>query len=106
MRASLASFTKLFVDKYKLENIRMNNILPGFIDPCEKEENRKLIPMGRLELKNEIASVVSFLCSDGGKRQVTGQNIKVDGGSVDCLINEILVTIKNPKLNQHKIGYL
>ena len=81
MRASLASFTKLFADKYASENIRMNNILPGFIDSLpEKEENRKLIPMGRYgSSKNEIASVVSFLCSDGGA-YITGQNIKVDGG--------------------------
>ena len=81
MRASLASFTKLFADKYASENIRMNNILPGFIDSLpEKEENKKLIPMGRYgSSKNEIASVVSFLCSDGGA-YITGQNIKVDGG--------------------------
>ena len=81
MRASLASFTKLFADKYASENIRMNNILPGFIDSLpEKEENKKLIPMGRYgSSKNEIASVVSFLCSDGGA-YITGQNIKVDRG--------------------------
>ena len=31
-RAGLTSFTKLFADKYASDNIRMNNILPGFID--------------------------------------------------------------------------
>ena len=81
MRASLASFAKLFADKYASENIRMNNILPGFIDSLpEKEENKNLIPMGRYgSSKNEIASVVSFLCSNGGA-YITGQNIRVDGG--------------------------
>jgi len=81
MRASLASFTKLFADKYASENIRMNNILPGFIDSLpEKEELKNLIPMGRYgSSRNEIASVVSFLASEGGA-YITGQNIRVDGG--------------------------
>ena len=81
MRASLASFTKLFADKYASENIRMNNILPGFIDSLpEKKDLKNLIPMGRYgSSKNEIASVVSFLASEGGA-YITGQNIRVDGG--------------------------
>src|SRR4051794_16729257 len=31
-RAGLAAFTRLFADKYAPDNIRMNNVLPGFID--------------------------------------------------------------------------
>ena len=31
-RAGLAAFTKLFADKYAADNVRMNNVLPGFID--------------------------------------------------------------------------
>lgn len=81
MRAGLASFTKLFSDKYASENIRMNNVLPGFIDSLpEKEEFRSMIPMGRYgNSLGEIASVVAFLASEGGA-YVTGQNIRVDGG--------------------------
>lgn len=81
MRAGLASFTKLFADKYAAENIRMNNVLPGFIDSLpEKEEFRASIPMGRYGSSlGEIASVVAFLASDGGA-YITGQNIRVDGG--------------------------
>jgi len=81
MRAGLAAFTKLFADKYAAENIRMNNVLPGFIDSLpEKEEFRSMIPMGRYgNSLNEIASVVAFLASDGGA-YITGQNIRVDGG--------------------------
>ncbi len=80
-RAGLAAFTKLFSDKYAADNIRMNNILPGFIDSLpEKEEFRARIPMGRYgKSYNEIASVVSLLASDGGG-YITGQNIRVDGG--------------------------
>lgn len=81
MRAGLAAFSKLFADQYAPDNIRMNNVLPGFIDSLpEKEEFRSMIPMGRYgnSLK-EIASVVAFLASDGGA-YITGQNIRVDGG--------------------------
>lgn len=81
MRAGLASFAKLFADKYAAENIRMNNVLPGFIDSLpEKEEFRAQIPMGRYGSSlGEIASVVAFLAGPGGA-YITGQNIRVDGG--------------------------
>ena len=47
-RAGLAAFTKLFTDKYGPDNVRMNNILPGFIDSLpESAERRDRIPMGR-----------------------------------------------------------
>ncbi|SFI32931.1 SDR family oxidoreductase [Jannaschia pohangensis] len=81
MRAGLAAFTKLFADRYAAENIRMNNVLPGFIDSLpEKEEFCSMVPMGRYgSSRNEIASVVAFLASPGGA-YITGQNIRVDGG--------------------------
>lgn len=80
-RAGLAAFTKLFSDKYAAENIRMNNVLPGFIDSLpEKEEFRSRIPLGRYGRSyDEIASVISLLASEGGG-YITGQNIRVDGG--------------------------
>ena len=79
-RAGLAAFTKLFADKYAPDNIRMNNILPGFIASLpEKEEFRARIPMGRYGHEEEIAATVAFLASEGGG-YITGQNIRVDGG--------------------------
>lgn len=80
-RAGLAAFTKLYADRYAADNIRMNNVLPGFIDSLpEKEEFRSRIPMGRYgNSYEEIASVVAFLASEGGG-YITGQNIRVDGG--------------------------
>jgi len=79
-RAGLAAFTKLFSDKNASENIRMNNILPGFIDSLpEKEEFRSRIPLNRYGKINEISEVVSFLASEGAA-YITGQNIRVDGG--------------------------
>ncbi len=79
-RAGLAAYTKLFSDQYAAENIRMNNVLPGFIDSLpEKEEFRERIPMQRYGKTQEIADVIAFLASDGGG-YITGQNIRVDGG--------------------------
>ena len=79
-RAGLAAFTKLFADRYAANNIRMNNVLPGFIDSLpEKEEFRSRIPMGRYGRTEEISKVVSFLASDGAG-YITGQNLRVDGG--------------------------
>jgi NAD(P)-dependent dehydrogenase (short-subunit alcohol dehydrogenase family) len=79
-RAGLAAFTKLFADRYAAENIRMNNVLPGFIDSLpEKEEFRSRIPMGRYGKTGEIAGVISFLASESAG-YITGQNLRVDGG--------------------------
>ncbi|MCX8998151.1 SDR family oxidoreductase [Rhizobiaceae bacterium BDR2-2] len=79
-RAGLASFTKLFADTYAPENIRMNNVLPGWIDSLPaSEERRQAVPMGRYGKAEEVAATVSFLASEGAS-YITGQNIRVDGG--------------------------
>jgi len=80
MRAGLAAFCKLFSDEYASQNIRINNVLPGFIDSLpENASFRERIPMGRYGTTKEIAETVRFLLSDGAK-YITGQNIRVDGG--------------------------
>jgi len=79
-RAGLAAYTKLFSDKYAPDNVRMNNVLPGFIDSLpEKQEFRDRIPMERYGKTQEIADVIGFLASEGAS-YITGQNIRVDGG--------------------------
>ena len=79
-RAGLAAYAKLFADKYAAENIRMNNVLAGFIDSLpEREEFRSRIPMGRYGRTDEIAALIGFLASDGAG-YITGQNLRVDGG--------------------------
>jgi NAD(P)-dependent dehydrogenase (short-subunit alcohol dehydrogenase family) len=79
-RAGLASFTKIFADTYAADNIRMKNVLPGWIDSLPAtEERREGVPMKRYGTSEEIAATVSFLASDGAA-YITGQNIRVDGG--------------------------
>jgi NAD(P)-dependent dehydrogenase (short-subunit alcohol dehydrogenase family) len=80
LRASLAVFTKLFADEYASVNVRMNNVLPGFIDSLpEGDSFRSRIPMGRYGTVDEIAETVAFMLSDAAA-YMTGQNIRVDGG--------------------------
>jgi NAD(P)-dependent dehydrogenase (short-subunit alcohol dehydrogenase family) len=79
-RSGLAAFTKLFADQYAASNVRMNNVLPGWIDSLPaKEERRSSVPMQRYGSSDEIAATIAFLASEGAA-YITGQSIRVDGG--------------------------
>jgi NAD(P)-dependent dehydrogenase (short-subunit alcohol dehydrogenase family) len=80
LRAALAGFTKLYADRYAAEGVRMNNVLPGYIESFEiDEETRESIPMRRRGSVAEIAKTASFLISEDSS-YISGQNIRVDGG--------------------------
>src|SRR3954447_4750488 len=65
-RAGLAAFTKLFADEYAAQNVRMNNVLPGWIDSLPAtEERRQTVPMQRYGRSEEIATTIAFLASEG-----------------------------------------
>jgi NAD(P)-dependent dehydrogenase (short-subunit alcohol dehydrogenase family) len=81
-RASLAAFTKIFAEEYSAKGVRINNVLPGWIDSLpELEARREGVPMGRYGKAEEIASTIAFLLSEGAG-YITGQNIRVDGGVI------------------------
>ncbi len=79
-RAGLASFTKILADTHAARNIRVNNVLPGWIDSLPAtDERRDSVPMRRYGKVEEIAATIAFLLSDEAG-YITGQNIRVDGG--------------------------
>ena len=80
LRAALSAFSKLYADRYAADNIRMNNLLPGFIDSLSHSvETVNRVPMGRIGNTREIADTTAFLLSDGAG-YITGQSLVVDGG--------------------------
>lgn len=80
MRAALGAYTKMFAQEFGAVNIRMNNILPGFIESYPIDAATKAsIPMNRPGRLDEIGKTAVFLASDGAG-YITGENLKVDGG--------------------------
>lgn len=93
-KAAILGLTKCWAIDFGKDNIRVNNILPGYIDsPSSKQYlaereldetliNRKLRaqhPLGRLGAPNDIASAVAFIASEEASF-ITGTDIIIDGG--------------------------
>ncbi|KAA0018397.1 SDR family NAD(P)-dependent oxidoreductase [Antrihabitans cavernicola] len=68
-------------------NIRVNSILPGYIEsPMQNQTPQSfidaylsIIPLGRVGNATDVASLVTFLMSDGAS-WISGVDIPVDGG--------------------------
>jgi NAD(P)-dependent dehydrogenase (short-subunit alcohol dehydrogenase family) len=81
-RAGLAAYTKIFATTYAASNVRMNNVLPGWIDSLPPaEERRESVPMKRYGTSEEVAATIAFLASQDAS-YITGQNLRVDGGVI------------------------
>jgi len=79
LRAALGSFTIMYADRYAADEIRMNNVLPGYADSYDvSDETIESIPMKRRAKTEAVADVVQFLASD--QASYAGQNLRVDGG--------------------------
>jgi NAD(P)-dependent dehydrogenase (short-subunit alcohol dehydrogenase family) len=80
MRAGLSAYLKLFSKQYASHGMRMNNVLPGFIDSYPASEKViDSIPMKRLGSTEEVADLVAFLASEKAN-YITGQEFVIDGG--------------------------
>jgi len=68
----------------------INAIAPGLVETRMNAELRATkgeqrlaeIPLGRFGQPSEVASVIQFLCSDASS-YITGQNINIDGGTLN-----------------------
>ncbi len=86
-KAGVIGFTKACARDLGRYSINVNAVAPGLIETemvqQAPEKVRELalseIVLGRLGLPEEVAYVVTFLCTEKG-RHITGQVIQVDGG--------------------------
>lgn len=86
-KAALIGLTKTLSKEFGKKGIRVNAVAPGFIDtdmassvdPSRREALKERISLGKIGTAEEVAKVVSFLCSDDSS-YITGQIIQVDGG--------------------------
>ena len=79
-RVGVSSFSKLYSDRYGVDKIRMNCLLPGFTDSLDLPEKfSQMSVFKRLARAEEQAKTAAFLLSDDSS-YITGQSIRVDGG--------------------------
>ena len=95
VRASVVGLIKTLSNEVGLNNITVNNVMPGY---TETERLTKLIannasftnaksevPMGRFGKPEEFAAAVTFLASERAS-YITGQSIAIDGGWIKSLL--------------------
>ncbi|HEX7569308.1 MAG TPA: 3-oxoacyl-ACP reductase FabG [Verrucomicrobiae bacterium] len=86
-KGALLAFTRALAAELGGKNIRVNSVVPGFVEtdmsarvPRQiKQKNLDHIVQKRFGKPEEIASVVTFLASEGAS-YIMGQAIVVDGG--------------------------
>ena len=86
-KAGVEAFTKSLAKEVGKRDITINAVAPGFISTDMTENNKgvnadylvKEIPLGRFGEPKEVASLISFICSDGAS-YITGQTIHINGG--------------------------
>jgi 3-oxoacyl-[acyl-carrier protein] reductase len=92
-KGAIISFTKSICVELAPFNITVNCVAPGWVDTdmaasalSDQNQTREIvsrIPLGRVATSEEIAGTILFLASDLA-RQITGEIVNVNGGSVLC----------------------
>ena len=88
-KAGLIGLTKSIAKEFAGRSINVNCVAPGFVETemtaklTEEQRNAFLtvIPLKRASKPEEVAGVVSFLCSEKAS-YITGQVLCIDGGMV------------------------
>jgi NAD(P)-dependent dehydrogenase (short-subunit alcohol dehydrogenase family) len=88
-KAALGMLTKGLALELGEHNIRVNSVAPGVIaTPRNEADAKKLdpeVPLGRAGKPEEVANLVSWLCSDEAA-YVTGASYIIDGGMVQQVV--------------------
>jgi 3-oxoacyl-[acyl-carrier protein] reductase len=83
-KAGLNGATRALAKEMARWNILVNTVSPGPLDvgmasEIDADKLKEMIPLGRLGRAEEVAGVVSFLCSEDAT-YITGQVLQVNGG--------------------------
>ncbi len=83
-KAALIGATKALSKEVAVRKVTVNAVAPGFIctdmtADLDEQELKKTIPAGRFGKPEEVAALVSFLCSEEAA-YITGQVISIAGG--------------------------